>query len=52
MCLKEGAMRRNHITETDLLEDIRLRAELEGFEQVKMARLERNGAVSVIPKNS
>ena len=50
--LKEGAMRRNHITKTDLLEDIRLRAELEGFEEVKFARLERNGAVSVIPKKS
>ena len=50
--LKEGAMRRNHITKTDLMEDIRLRAKVEAFEQVKVARLERNGSVSVIPKTS
>lgn len=48
--LKETNMRRNHITKWDLMEDIRLRGKVENFDEVKAARLERNGDVSVISK--
>jgi uncharacterized membrane protein YcaP (DUF421 family) len=43
-------MRRNHISEHDLEEDLRLDAELENTSKVKMARVERSGDISFIKK--
>ena len=42
-------LRRYGITETDLLEELRLNGNLETLQQVKKAMIERNGHVSVIP---
>jgi uncharacterized membrane protein YcaP (DUF421 family) len=42
------AMRRSNLGPNDLLEALRLRASLTGWEKVKEARLERNGEISVI----
>jgi uncharacterized membrane protein YcaP (DUF421 family) len=43
-------MRRNHISEHDLEEDLRLDAELENTSRVKVARVERSGDISFIKK--
>jgi uncharacterized membrane protein YcaP (DUF421 family) len=43
-------MRRNHISEHDLEEDLRLDAELENISQVQVARIERSGDISFIKK--
>jgi len=43
-------MRRNHISEHDLEEDLRLDAELESPSNVKIARVERSGDISFIKK--
>lgn len=43
-------MRRNHISEHDLEEDLRLDAELENISQVQVARVERSGDISFIKK--
>jgi uncharacterized membrane protein YcaP (DUF421 family) len=45
-----GAMRRNHISQHDLEEDLRLDAELENPSEVKVARVERSGDISFIKK--
>lgn len=42
------ALRRHHLSERDLLEDLRLKS-FDSPAQVKCARLERSGDVSVIP---
>ncbi len=42
-------LRRHHLTEADLSEDLRLRG-VQSPEEVKLAQLERSGEVSVIPK--
>jgi uncharacterized membrane protein YcaP (DUF421 family) len=44
------AMRRNHISEGDLAEMLRLRGRLASPEDVGEARLERNGEISAIPR--
>jgi len=44
------AMRRNHISEHDLEEDLRLDAEMEDTSKVKVARVERSGDISFIKK--
>lgn len=43
-------MRRNHISEHDLEEDLRLDAELENISQVQVGRVERSGDISFIKK--
>jgi uncharacterized membrane protein YcaP (DUF421 family) len=42
------AMRRNHISQHDLEEDLRLDAEMEDASKVKVARVERSGDISFI----
>jgi len=48
--LREEEMRKSHVTQSDVLEDIRLRAQIESLQEVKVARLERSGDVSVIKR--
>lgn len=43
-------MHRSHISKDDLLSALRLQANVCGWEQVREARLERNGEISVIPQ--
>jgi uncharacterized membrane protein YcaP (DUF421 family) len=43
-------MRRNHISMHDLQEDLRLDAETEDLERIKVARIERSGDISFIKK--
>jgi uncharacterized membrane protein YcaP (DUF421 family) len=45
-------LRRNHITEDDLYENLRLNGNIASLDEVAEARLERNGSVSVIKKRS
>lgn len=45
-------MRRKSLSERDLEEALRLKASLESCEQVKEARFERNGDISVIKKDA
>jgi len=47
--LNREAMRHNDLTEGDLIEDVRLQANLDNFAKVRDARIERNGELSVIP---
>lgn len=44
------AMKRSNLSEGDLREALRLKARLSGWAQVREARLERNGEISVILK--
>jgi Predicted membrane protein len=46
----EKGMRRNDISEHDLMEDLRLKGNVENVDQVKLAYVERNGEISVILK--
>jgi uncharacterized membrane protein YcaP (DUF421 family) len=48
--MQRKGMAKNHITENDLLEDLRLNAEIETVAKVGCARIERSGDISVIPK--
>lgn len=41
-------MRANHITEKDLLEELRLNGNVRGLEEVETATLERDGEISVV----
>src|SRR5436305_2514671 len=45
-----ATMRRNHISEHDLEEDLRLDAAMEDVSRVKVARVERSGDISFIKK--
>ena len=45
----ESVAKRNHITEKDLLEELRLNGNVEDTTQAKVAFIERSGAVSVVP---
>ena len=45
-----GRMRRNHISQHDLEEDLRLDAQLEDPSEVKVARVERSGDIGFIKK--
>jgi uncharacterized membrane protein YcaP (DUF421 family) len=47
--LNHQVMARYDLTEGDLIEDVRLLAQLEDFAKVHNARIERNGQISVIP---
>jgi uncharacterized membrane protein YcaP (DUF421 family) len=42
---------RYHVSEHDLLEDLRLNAHVGEITQVKLAQIERNGAISVLKKS-
>ncbi len=44
------SMRRNHMCEHDLEEDLRLDAQMEDASKVKIARVERSGDISFIKK--
>ena len=45
-----SSMRRNHISEHDLQEDLRLDAQLEDISSIRVARVERSGDISFIKK--
>jgi uncharacterized membrane protein YcaP (DUF421 family) len=45
-------MRRNHISEHDLEEDLRLNAKMEDLSKVRVARIERSGDISFIKKEA
>jgi len=45
------AMKNSNITQDDLLEALRLKGKVSDWSEVKEARLERNGEISVILKN-
>jgi uncharacterized membrane protein YcaP (DUF421 family) len=47
--LDHQVMSRNDLTEGDLMEDMRLKAQIDDFAKVRDARIERNGEISVIP---
>ena len=47
--LNHQVMARYDLTEGDLIEDVRLLAQLDDFGKVHNARIERNGQISVIP---
>ena len=44
-------LRRNHITEKDLFEELRLNGNLDGLHKVKKAVMERNGEISVVKES-
>jgi uncharacterized membrane protein YcaP (DUF421 family) len=44
------AMRRNHVSDHDLEEDMRLDAQTEDLSEIKIARIERSGDISFIKK--
>jgi len=46
--LNRENMRRNHISEHDLEEDMRLSAKIEDLSKIKIARVERSGDISFI----
>jgi uncharacterized membrane protein YcaP (DUF421 family) len=45
-------MRKSNLSEQDLIQNLRLNANIASVEEVREARLERNGDISVIKKNS
>lgn len=46
----QSGMRRNDLSEEDLLEDLRLHGNVDDPRQIKVAYAERNGDVSVVPQ--
>jgi uncharacterized membrane protein YcaP (DUF421 family) len=50
--LIESVAKRNHITEKDLLEELRLNGNVEEMTQAKVAFIERSGEVSVVPSRA
>ena len=48
--LRRSVMRSNHVSEHDLEEDLRLDANCESLEEVRVARIERSGDISFIKK--
>ena len=47
---KAASMRRNNITDADLLEELRLNGQVTELAEVKMATIERSGEISVVPE--
>jgi uncharacterized membrane protein YcaP (DUF421 family) len=47
--VNKRAVRRNHLTEKDLLEELRLTGHIESAADVRRAFIERSGEVSVVP---
>jgi uncharacterized membrane protein YcaP (DUF421 family) len=57
LVIKDGAlihegMKQNDISDHDLAEDLRLNGQIDRVEDVKLAYVERNGDISVVPKES
>ncbi len=50
--LRRSVMRSNHVSEHDLEEDLRLDANCDSLEQVRVARIERSGDISFIKKKA
>lgn len=50
--MKMAAMRKTNISERDLLEDLRLNGMIADPSEVQVARLERDGKISVIPRKN
>jgi uncharacterized membrane protein YcaP (DUF421 family) len=50
--VNHNAMRSYQISETDLLEEARLNAQVSKLDEIKSATLERNGEISVVPAES
>ena len=48
--VREKGLRANHITEKDLVEELRQEGQVSSPEEVQTAFVERSGKVSVIPK--
>ena len=48
--LDHAAMRRNHVSEHDFEEDMRLSAKTEDRSKLEIARVERSGDISFIKK--
>ena len=48
--LQEKAMRENAMSREDVIEDLRLNGKVQHPSEVKIAYMERNGDISVIPK--
>jgi len=46
-----AGMRKNDLSEHDLLEDLRIHGQLNDVKEVKIAYAERNGHISVVPKD-
>jgi uncharacterized membrane protein YcaP (DUF421 family) len=47
--INQRAVRRNHLTEKDLVEELRLNGHVESAADVKTAFIERSGEISVVP---
>lgn len=46
--IQQEALNRHHVSQDDLMEDLRLNGKLEDISKVKLAQLERSGEISVI----
>lgn len=46
-----AGMRRNDLSEHDLQEDMRLKGQLDDVSKIKVAYAERNGQISIVPKD-
>jgi uncharacterized membrane protein YcaP (DUF421 family) len=47
----DAGMRRNDLSEDDLEEDMRLKGQLDDVSKIKVAYAERNGQISIVPKD-
>jgi uncharacterized membrane protein YcaP (DUF421 family) len=47
----DSGMRRNDLSEHDLQEDMRLKGQLDDVAKIKVAYAERNGQISIVPKD-
>jgi len=47
----EDGMRRNDLSEHDLQEDMRLNGQMDDISKIKVAYAERNGEISVVPRD-
>ncbi|WP_224411528.1 DUF421 domain-containing protein [Oscillatoria salina] len=48
--IRQQTLRQSHLTHADLEAALRLKAKLDDFQQVKLARLESGGEISVMPQ--
>ncbi len=46
---KASSLRKNRITDADLLEELRLNGQITEMDQVEVATIERSGEISVVP---
>jgi len=47
----EAGMRKNDLSEHDLQEDMRLKGQVDALSEIKLAYAERNGQISIVPKD-